>query len=85
MYIGSKDTPICGAAKITCYNLSEDTLLKQNFIEGLSDEKVKGGCSCLPSCTSITYDAEISQARFDWISLFQAYKNDLNEFPGLVQ
>lgn len=76
------DTPICGAAKIPCYDASEDSLLKQDFIDGLSQVEARRGCNCLPSCTSITYDAEISQARFDWVSLFKAYKNDVNEYPG---
>lgn len=37
-------------------------------MEGLADdlEVVKNGCNCLPSCTSISYDAEISQAAYDW-------------------
>lgn len=80
---GDANTPICGAAKIYCYNEAEDNLLKQDFMEGLSGGTVeKKGCNCLPACTSITYDAEISQARFDWISLFNAYKSPLDEFPG---
>lgn len=74
--------PICGAANIKCYNEAEDDLLKQDFMEGLSKTVEKKGCNCLPACTSITYDAEISQARFDWVSLFNAYKNPLDEFPG---
>ncbi|KAG4070425.1 hypothetical protein HA402_005657 [Bradysia odoriphaga] len=81
-----KNTPICGAAKIACYNEAEDNLLKEQFAEGLTlepgAERVKA-CNCLPACTSITYDAEISQAPFDWISLFNAYNSPLDEFPGM--
>ncbi|XP_037031858.1 pickpocket protein 28-like isoform X2 [Bradysia coprophila] len=81
-----KDTPICGAAKIACYNEAEDNLLKEQFTEGLTlepgAERVKA-CNCLPACTSITYDAEISQAPFDWVSLFNAYNSPLDEFPGM--
>lgn len=80
-----EDTPICGAAKIACYNEAEDNLLKAQFEEGLTiqpgQDRVKG-CNCLPACTSITYDAEISQSPFDWISLFNAFKSPLSEFPG---
>lgn len=39
-------------------------------------------CNCLPACTSITYDAEISQAPFDWTELFGAYNSPIDEFPG---
>lgn len=75
--------PICGAAKIQCYNQAEDSLLKQDFMEGLSDKVVnKKGCNCLPACTSITYDAEISQAKFEFVSVFNAYQTPLDEFPG---
>lgn len=83
-FAGDKDTKICGAAKIKCYNEAEDRLLEKDFTEGLTGdlEAVKKGCNCLPACTSITYDAEISQAKFDWVSLFNAYKNPLDEFPG---
>lgn len=80
---GDRDTPICGANKIKCYNVAEDTLLEKDFTEGLTNmAAVRKGCNCLPACTSITYDAEISQAKFDWVSLFNAYKNPLDEFPG---
>lgn len=81
---GDKDTEICGAANIKCYNEAEDRLLEKDFTEGLGASVIPKGCNCLPACTSITYDAEISQAKFDWISLFNAYKNPLDEFPGLV-
>lgn len=82
---GDVDTPICGAAKIKCYNEAEDKLLEKDFKEGLSDiQAVRKGCNCLPACTSITYDAELSQAKFDYVSLFNAYKNPLDEFPGYV-
>lgn len=81
--LGDNYAPICGAAKMACYNRAEDDLLKQDFMEGLTKtEKKKKGCNCLPACTSVTYDAEISQASFDWKSLFIAYKNPLDEFPG---
>lgn len=80
---GDRNTPVCGAAKLQCYNKAEDELLKSDFLEGLTKpENAKKGCNCLPACTSITYDAEISQAKFDWRSLFNAYKNPIDEFPG---
>lgn len=40
------------------------------------------GCDCLPSCTSLTYNAETSQADFNWEELFWAYKANVSEFPG---
>lgn len=80
---GDRNTSICGAMNIKCYNDAEDTLLEKFFADGLSNAGYElTGCNCLPSCTSITYDAEISQAKFDWVNLFTAYKNPLDEFPG---
>ncbi|KAH8375195.1 hypothetical protein KR200_002252 [Drosophila serrata] len=62
--------PVCGAASLKCYNEAEDELLLREFNQGLmnSDENARGEteCNCLPSCTSIAYEAEISQADFDY-------------------
>lgn len=79
-----RNTPICGARSIACYNEAEDVLLEQFFKDGLDKEKIKDetGCNCLPACTSIAYDAEISQAKFDWVSLFNALLSPPSEFPG---
>lgn len=81
-----KHTPICGAAKIACYNEAEDSILQKEIDEGLSSstDSIRGNtkCNCLPACTSIQYDAEMSQATFNWKDLFKAYKNPVEEFPG---
>lgn len=84
------DTPVCGAKSVTCYNEAEDDHLWQEFYDGLSKASsyAHGGnteCNCLPSCTSISYDAELSQADFDWENLFLAYRNPTDEFPGWVR
>lgn len=83
LFKGDKNTRICGTDKIKCYNDAEDKLLEHDFVEGLKNvHSAASGCNCLPACTSITYDAEISQAKFDWIGLFKAFNNPLDEFPG---
>lgn len=80
---GGSRTPICGASKIVCYNNAEDELLKHAFVEGvIAGNTENTGCNCLPACTSITYDAEISQANFDWVSLYTAYNRTAEEFEG---
>lgn len=43
---GDRNTPICGAAKIACYNEAEDKLLEKDFTEGLAN--MRRGCNCLP-------------------------------------
>lgn len=73
----NESTPVCGPAKISCYNKAEDELLQDEFKEGLktSKENYRGEtkCNCLPACTTIAYDAEISQAEYDFRSQFRAY------------
>lgn len=39
-------------------------------------------CDCLPACTSLVYNAETSQAEYNWQKVFQAYKVNFSEFPG---
>lgn len=82
-------TPICSQEQVQCYNHAEDALMKEELLESLesgSGENKRGRtkCNCLPSCTSINYDAEISQANFEFEKVFNAYESPLDEFPGLV-
>lgn len=48
---------------------AEDELSRREFTQGIetSGENYRGptSCNCLPSCTSIAYEAEISQADYD--------------------
>ncbi|KAL9702139.1 hypothetical protein quinque_005657 [Culex quinquefasciatus] len=77
-------TEVCGASKIECYNEAEDELLSQEVkysVDKSYDFRAK--CDCLPACTSVQYDAEISQADFNWKNLFMAYKSPMDEFPGV--
>nr|XP_019536370.2 pickpocket protein 28-like [Aedes albopictus]XP_019556891.1 pickpocket protein 28-like [Aedes albopictus] len=77
-------TEICGASQIECYNEAEDELLSHEVkytVDKRYDFRAK--CDCLPACVSVQYDAEISQADFNWKDLFHAYKSPLEEFPGV--
>lgn len=83
------DTRICGQSEVQCYDSAEDNLmlseLKQSLDSGSGVNKLgKTVCNCLPSCTSINYDAEISQADFEFVKVFGAYGADLGEFPGAI-
>uniref|UniRef100_A0A182QS19 Pickpocket n=1 Tax=Anopheles farauti TaxID=69004 RepID=A0A182QS19_9DIPT len=76
-------TDVCGASKIDCYNDAEDDLLEEDvkyIVDKSRDFRAK--CNCLPACTSVQYDAEISQADFDWKSLFAAFRQTLGEQDG---
>ncbi|XP_075163784.1 pickpocket 26 [Haematobia irritans] len=66
----NEKTPVCGAKNVICFNSAEDELALREFDQGIatSGENVRGvtTCNCLPSCTSIAYEAEISQADYDY-------------------
>uniref|UniRef100_A0A1B0DLX5 Uncharacterized protein n=1 Tax=Phlebotomus papatasi TaxID=29031 RepID=A0A1B0DLX5_PHLPP len=70
------DTPICGSGKILCYQKSIGDLVLKTLEESLQNNYTNSDCNCLPTCTSIAYDAEISQTDMDWDKLFESL-----EFP----
>lgn len=78
MFIGTDSTPICGASKITCYQNAEDELLSKNIRDNLN--RTVSDCNCLPTCTSIKYNTDISHSDFDFKSLFEAYGTPSDEY-----
>lgn len=82
-------TTICGSGRTICVAGAEtDLLLREVEYELKKSEKNytqknTGKCNCLPACTSLNYNAETSQADFNWKELFKAFKSDMNEFPGI--
>lgn len=82
-------TRICTQSEVSCYDAAEDSLMLSELTESLAsgsgvNKLGKTNCNCLPSCTSINYDAELSQADFEFVKVFNAYGADLNEFPGAI-
>lgn len=68
-FAGNESTKICGTAKIDCYKQAQQTLFEEDIVDGLSNEKAKlfrRKCNCLPSCTSIFYEAHVDRAKFYW-------------------
>jgi len=63
-----KNTSICGAAKISCFQLAEASFQRQTLLNLVASEQSRA-CNCLPSCNSITYDAEILQYPVDDIDI----------------
>lgn len=41
-------------------------------------------CNCLPACSSLIYNAESSQADFNWPKVFEAFHVNFSEFPGYI-
>ncbi|XP_060522631.1 pickpocket protein 28-like isoform X2 [Cylas formicarius] len=82
-------TPICGSGNLKCMFEAQTELLQievQSGLNSIDDEEglnITSKCDCLPACTSLVYNAETSQADFQFEKLFQAFKANLSEFPGV--
>ncbi|KAL3273911.1 hypothetical protein HHI36_015338, partial [Cryptolaemus montrouzieri] len=81
---------ICGSGSIGCMIQARDELLSKRVEEGISEQnrdrdsdEALIDCDCLPGCTTLTYNAETSQADFDWRNVFQSFKVNFSEFPGV--
>lgn len=74
-------TPICGIAKVNCYTFAENDLLEDT--DTIETSMKINSCNCLPACTSISYDSEISQATFEWENYGRAMNATLGDVEGL--
>ncbi|XP_026472958.1 pickpocket protein 28 isoform X2 [Ctenocephalides felis] len=88
----TSDMQVCGSGSTECFTTSEDELLAREIAQelrsssslGSSPETGRTECDCLPACTSIQYEAELSQADFDWARLFMAFKANFSEMPNVT-
>ncbi|XP_034104832.1 pickpocket protein 28 [Drosophila albomicans] len=89
----SLEMPVCGEEKIHCYERAErDQLVHEfqrvRFLNGGDTEEPQSGaqsaCNCLPACTSLVYNTEISQANFDLEEMLAAEGDTefMREYPG---
>ncbi|XP_061399071.1 pickpocket protein 28-like [Musca vetustissima] len=79
------DMPICGEDKLWCYRRARDNLLMKQFKEGLEHSEGNGGCNCMPGCTSLEYETEISEGSFDLVNTLKAFDNYEDyyaQYPG---
>lgn len=80
-FAGTKDTKICGASNVGCYNEANQKLFGEDVIDGLKNitaRKFRENCCCLPACTTITYDADIERAAFDFTETLKSYHSPLS-------
>lgn len=68
---------VCGAGKISCMDEAEREQLNEDWIDGVSESRT--ACNCLPACTSVAYDVDVSQSHMEWDGVFAAYKQDFND------
>lgn len=80
--LGTNSTAICGSAKILCYETAEMLLYGElEILNRDGSQKDEAGsfrekCNCLPSCTSISYKADIDRAKLNYIEAEKArYKS----------
>ncbi|XP_063915457.1 pickpocket protein 28-like [Zophobas morio] len=85
-----ESTKICGVGSTDCIVDAEQEMLSREMgsefrrFEGNDEYNISETiCDCLPACTSITYNAEISQADFNWVKLLQGYKSNPSDFSGI--
>ncbi|CAH0725781.1 unnamed protein product, partial [Brenthis ino] len=84
------EMPVCNAGSVECMkkaqmelftievqsSFEKDTNDKDSFCEA---RLVAADCKCLPACTSIEYEAETSQADYDWKALYRAIHEPIEE------
>lgn len=67
--LGDVNTTICTMVDIRCYVGANDAFARNLMVND---------CNCLPDCTTITYDVEISQAQMFELADVDALKESLN-------
>ncbi|XP_075167592.1 pickpocket protein 28-like [Haematobia irritans] len=78
----TKDMPVCGEDKLYCYKKAYSQLLMKQFNDGQVPDEPVDDCNCMPGCTSLEYDIEISEGYFDLVNTFKAFDivSDDNDF-----
>lgn len=79
-FLGDKHTPVCNSSRYGCVTEIEEKMVNLTFLERLNKnvDRVEKSCNCMPACTSITYDIELSQANFDYLKLIRSLYALLN-------
>lgn len=75
--LGDNETRVCGHHEIKCYDEAQVAFLRKDFKGGLRNvTRPRKKCNCLPSCTSITYEMETSQGKYNINGLTKAFGFD---------
>lgn len=71
------DVPVCGLESIACYTAAQDelySLLQNQTIQQSLDPNAKVMCNCMPACTSLEYNFEISRAFYNVEKTIRAFR-----------
>lgn len=82
---GDLKTRICGASSISCYRNADKKLFGEDVIIGLKNDAARSfreQCNCLPACTTITYNAEVDRAKFDFQAKLNSYEDSMEKYSG---
>lgn len=72
-------TPVCGLNDITCYTAAQDELyaiLQNQTMAKSVNDNAEIMCNCLPACTSLEYNFEISRAKYDVAKTIRAFREE---------
>lgn len=59
-HAGDQNTKICGATRLQCVKIAQSKLFTTQNGKAFRD-----GCNCLPSCTFVTFNAEINRMKLN--------------------
>lgn len=68
---GDHNTKICGGGSIKCYKAAEKKLSTSSYARAF-----RAKCNCLPTCTTIEYNAEIDRVKFDAAAMNKTETNE---------
>lgn len=76
-----KDTKICAFNEVTCYHKAESDWLLEELKNSIEKNSTNHHfCNCLPSCTSLEYEAEVSQTDFNSTEYFKVAGISVNHY-----
>lgn len=76
--MGGNATKMCDSAKIKCYIKNENKLYESASSHSSKNSAMKSfrnGCNCLPACTTIKYNLDISHLRLDPTIVYKSFCN----------
>ncbi|KAK5641659.1 hypothetical protein RI129_010206 [Pyrocoelia pectoralis] len=80
----NQTTKMCGPGNALCMKRAEAEMHTREVDLDHANANNIERCNCLPSCTSLTYNAELSQAYFNWPKVFEGFQVNFSEFPGVA-
>ncbi|KAL9703314.1 hypothetical protein quinque_006832 [Culex quinquefasciatus] len=76
-------TAVCETNQIMCMLKAEETLLEMDVVtQGNSEPNFRAKCNCLPACTSVQYDLEVTQTELEWYRYWETFAEDLSKLEG---